>query len=119
MNKILYNELKKVTSTKIDFSEDDLKIFIPRSIKILNSSLKVGLVYIIKLNDTITDPFSGSTLASNWNRGIIPKHKEYIVEILEGMANMIKVNGVATEDNQDQFLGWLPLDGFETISRED
>lgn len=119
MNKILYNELKKVTSTKIDFSEDDLKIFIPRSIKILNSSLKVGSVYTIKLNDTITDPFSGSTLASNWNRGIIPKHKEYIVEILEGMANMIKVNGVATEDNQDQFIGWLPLDGFETISRED
>lgn len=119
MNSIIKNELKKVTAVEINFSDSDTKIFIPRSIKILNSSLKVGSVYRIKLKENITDPFSGSTLASNWNSGIIPKYSEYLVEVQDGMANMIKVNGVAVEDNSNQFVGWLPLDGFETISKED
>ena len=119
MNKILYNELKKVTATEIKFSEEDTKIFIPRSIKILNSSLKVGHVYKIKLHDFITSPIDGSTLASNWNSGVIPSYQEYLVEIVDFMANMIKVNGVAVENNSSQFVGWLPIDGFETISKED
>ena len=118
MNKILVNELKKVTATEINFSESDTKIFIPRSIKILNSSLKVGSVYRIKLKDFITNPSEGSTLAANWNNGLIPKYQEYLVEVLDFMVNMIKVNGVATNDNSNQFIGWLPLDGFETLAKE-
>jgi len=118
MNKILYNELNKVTATKIDFKPGDTKIFIPRSIKILNTSLKKGEVYRIKLKSFILNPSSGSTLASNWNNGIIPKYSEYLVEILDGMANMIKVRGVAVDDETSLFIGWLPMDGFETLSKE-
>ena len=119
MNNIIRDELKKVTATEINFSDNDTKIFIPRSIKILNSSLKKNLIYRIKLNPSIIDSFSGSTLASNWNKGVIPKYDEYLVEIQDVMANMIKVNGVAVKDNSSQFVGWLPIDGFETLSRED
>jgi len=118
MNNILFNELNKVTATTISFKKEDTKIFIPRSIKILNSSLKIGEVYKIKLKNFILNPSSNSTLASNWNNNIIPKYSEYLVEILDVLGNMIKVNGVATENNTSQFIGWLPADGFETISKE-
>ena len=118
MTKIIKNELNRVTATKVEYSDNDTHIFIPRSIKILNSSLKVGSVYKIRLNDFITNPYDGSTLAANWNGGVIPKYKEYLVEVLDFMANMISVNGVAVENNSSQFIGWLPLDGFETISKE-
>lgn len=118
MNRILYNELNKVTATKIDFKRNDTQIFIPRSIKILNSSLKLGGIYRIRLKSFVINPSSNSTLASNWNKGIVPKYSEYLVEIIDNIGNMIKINGVAINDNSSQFIGWLPIDGFETISKE-
>jgi hypothetical protein len=110
--------LKKVTAVNIDFSKEDTKIFIPRSIKILNSSLQIGGVYKIKLDDSITNPLQGSTLASNWNNGKVPEYSVYIAEILDCMANMIKINGVAEDNPVSQFIGWLPTSGFETLSKE-
>ena len=117
MKKILFNELNKVTSTKLEFNKDSTEIFIPKTIKILNSALKKGSVYTIELADFIVMPGVNSTLASNWNGGVVPKHKQYIVEIVDNMSKMIKVNGVAVEDNTDQFYGWLPSEGFEVINK--
>lgn len=105
MKKILFDELNKVTSVKLDFNLSTTELFIPKTIKILNSALKKGSVYTIELADFIVMPGVSSTLASNWNGGIVPKHKKYIVEIVDNMANMIKVNGVAVDDNSDQFYG--------------
>lgn len=118
MNKILYNELKKVTATNITFDENTKELFIPKTLMISNKSLHKDQAYKIKLEPFVTNPYQGSTLASNWNSGIIPKHDEYLVEIIDKMANMIKVNGVAVEDNTDTFFGWLPDDSFTVISKE-
>ena len=117
MNKILLNELKKVTATEIDFDDNSTKIFIPRSLKISNRSIKIGKVYRILINKSIINS-SSSILISNWNDGNFPKYDEYIVEIISKVGNMIKVNGVSVEDNSSQFFGWLPNDSFEIISEE-
>ena len=118
MKKIIANELKKVSATKIEFDENTTSIFIPKTLKILNTSVKQGEVYRIRLEEFITNPYQSSTLASNWNNGVIPKHSEYIAEIVTKMANMIKINGVATDDYTDNFCGWLPIEGFEIINKE-
>ena len=75
--------------------------------------MRKGKEYIILLNESITKPTSNSTLASNWNKGIIPKHNRYIIEVLDNQAKMIKINGVAVDDPTDNFLGWVPYDGFD------
>jgi len=117
MNKLIKDQLDNVTSTKIEYDANTTHIYIPKTIKVLNTSMKVGSVYDIELFDSITSPPPSSTLASNWNNGVIPKYKLYTVEVIGSMAKMIRVNGVAMEDNSSSFYGWLPLDGFEIIKR--
>ena len=87
INFILFNELKKVTATELEFDEMTTKLFIPKSLKILSGSVKKGGVYKIKLASLITKPDSNSTLASNWNNGIIPKFEVYVVEIIDKLGD--------------------------------
>ena len=117
MNKIILEQLKKVTVTKLEYSENDTSIFIPKTIKILNSSLNKGDYYIIKLFNSVTNPSENSVLASNWNAGKIPKYEIYTAEIIDNIGNMVKINGVANEDYTDNFYGWLPTDGFEVLKK--
>ena len=118
MNKLIKEQLLKVTATKIEFNDDTTELFIPKTLVISNASLKKGMVYRIKLEPFITNPNPSSTLASNWNNGIIPKYDEYYADIIDRMGVMIKVNAVAVEDNTSQFVGWLPDNGFTVISKE-
>ena len=117
MNKLIKQQLEKVTVTKIKYSDNDTEIFIPKTIKILNSSMSKGEYYIIKLFDNVTHPSENSVLASNWNNGKIPKHDIYTAEVVDNIGNMIKINGVANEDLDDNFYGYLPFDGFEIIKK--
>lgn len=117
MNKQVIEQLNKVSVTKVDFNEGDTEIFIPRTIKILNTSLSQGEYYVIKLNESVVHPPENSTLASNWNRGIVPEHDMYFAEITDKKGNMIRINGVATEFPTYRFCGWIPIDGFEVISK--
>ena len=117
MNSLLYNELKKVTAAELDFNENTTHLFIPKTIKISNKSLQQGAIYKISLSEAITNPSSSSTLAANWNAGKVPQHKEYLVEILDRMATMIKVNGIAVEDQADNFYGWVPVDSIKILEK--
>lgn len=117
MNKILYDQLKLVTETTIDFNENTTKLFIPRTIKLSSGSMKVGQAYRIRLESFITNPSPESTLASNWNNGIVPKYNEYIIEVSEKIGTMVKVIGVASEDHSSQFVGWLPIGGIEVLEK--
>ena len=117
MNKIIKDQLDKVSTTKLNYKETDTEIFIPKTIKILTTSLSKGEYYIIKLYNNITNPSENSTLASNWNSGKIPQHDMYIAEVIDNIGNMIKINGVASEDPTDNFYGYLPTDGFEVVKK--
>ena len=117
MNKQIIEQLKNVSVTKIEFNDTDTEIYIPRTIKILNTSVSQGEYYIIRLFDSVVHPPENSSLASNWNNGRVPKHDTYIVDIISKRGNMIQINGVATEDPTDNFYGWIPIDSFEIIKK--
>ena len=117
MNKLIKQQLEQVTVTKIKYSDTDTEIFIPKTIKVLNSSVAKGEYYIIKLLDNVIHPAENSVLASNWNNGKVPNYDMYTVEILDNIGNMIKINGVANIDPTDNFYGYLPIDGFEIVKK--
>ena len=116
MNSIIKKQLEKVSSTTINFDDNTTNIFIPKTTRISNNSLKKGRTYIIELSDFT---MNNRVLASNWNNGLYPKNKVYIVEVVDFMAKFMKVNGVAQNDSSDGLLGfWLPIDGFNVIKWE-
>lgn len=117
MNKLIKAQLSKITSTEVSYDDDTTEIFIPKTIKIVAGALKQGECYEIELKDFILNPSENSTLASNWNRGVVPKYKTYVAEIQQNLSKMIKVLAVAKEDSLYQFDGWLPYDGFTVISK--
>lgn len=118
MNKIIRDQLNKVTSVKLDFDDNTTELYIPKVEKISNSSLKIGNVYKIELSDKLLYPSSTSTFSSNWNKGLVPKNKIYLVEIIDIMSGYIKCNGVAANDNSDSWFGWFPLNDITILSRE-
>ena len=117
MRDSIIKQLEKVTACEINFNIDDRVINIKKTIKITGGALKVGSSYIIELNDSVIHPSSNSTLASNWNKGVVPEYSTYVVEIEENKAKMIKVNGVALDNTKSQFCGWLPYDSFAVIQK--
>lgn len=120
MNKHIKDQLNQVKIARVpEFNEDTTHIFIKKQTTI---KIEEDCCYLIKLNSSITNPTTTSTLASNWNNGSIPSHSYYKVDIQKIMAHMIKVTGVAYDyDNQkdltDMWCGWLPLDEIEVISK--
>ena len=123
MNKVIKDQLLKVRSTEINFTDKDTSILIPKTKEIVPVALNIGEVYIIGLEDFILHPQSNSTLASNWNAGKVPKYKYYKVEFLEKMGNMYKFNGIAFNNSTgedifyENWFGWLPENGFNVIDR--
>lgn len=116
MNKFIEKELnncrsavpEKVTETQyIIHKLDDL-------------TPQVGGSYIIELANYITHPSENFTLASNWNRGIVPKSNCLKCVITQIMGKMIKVDGIGYngEDLKDSYVGlWLPVGGIKIIKK--
>lgn len=118
MNKQIKAELEKVTATQIEFDENTTSIFIPKTTSWNLTSLKQGRCYLIELSDSLLNPVSNSTLASNWNGGKTPKHKYYNVEIQNIMNKMIQIIGVGVVNGSacgEQFYGWLPFEQIKVL----
>lgn len=111
MNKRIEKELKKCTIAKVSMNFDENgTLIIPQYKEI---KLEEDVCFLIKLDEYVTNPPSTSTLATNWNNGSIPTHSYYIVDVVQMMGNMVKVNGIAYdyENNKDTNItwsGWLP-----------
>ena len=121
MNKIIEKQLNSVRSVKLNFDRDTKKIFIPKTSEIIPEALNKGDIYLIELSDILLQPTSNSTLASNWNSGKIPTHKQYKAELLDVMGNMYKFNGIAYENEQDLYgdnwYGWFPREYFKVVRK--
>jgi len=117
MNKLIKDQLLQLKSVDLQFNDSDTHIVIPKTIKVLNKAMQAGCIYDIELFDSIVHPAPSSILASNWNNGVVPEYKLYTVEVISNTGKMIKVNGVAMENNSSQFYGYLPSDGFEIIRK--
>ena len=118
MNKLIKEQLKKVTSVMLDVKDDVTHFVIPKATKFINSTLKQDQCYLIEIKDSVLHPDENSTLASNWNGGRIPKNKYYKAEVVAKMANMIKFNGVSINDDTDNWYGWIPVDQFIVINKQ-
>lgn len=120
MNKHIKEQLKQVKLAKVpNFDDNTTHILIKKQTTI---KIEEDCCYLIKLNSSITNPSTTSTLASNWNNGIIPNHSYYKIDVQKIMSHMIKVVGVAFDyENQrdlvDMWHGWLPIDEIEIINK--
>lgn len=121
MNKVIKDQLSKVRSVKIEYDDDTTTIVIPRVTGVIPQALNEGSIYLIKLNDNVLHPVSNSTLASNWNRGQVPKYDTYQVEFLKKMGTMYKFNGIAIDNGtpiySENWFGWFPENGFSVIDK--
>lgn len=120
MNKKIKDELKKCSIANIpNFTDDTTELIIKKYVKL---ELEVGKCYIIELKDFILNPASNSTLAINWNNGLIPTCKYYKCEVSTKLANMFKITGleydyINKKDLDKIWIGWLPSDGIKILER--
>jgi len=113
MNKRIKDQLLKIKSTSINFKDDDTKIFIPKTEISKDIIPEIGKVYLIELSDEVLNPSPSSTLASNWNNGKIPTHKNYYAELVKIINNMYQWNCTSVDNPQDSFFGYIPISNFE------
>ena len=111
MSTQLENELAKTNAIKLN--DTCYKIEQNKSIRI-----DVSKCYLVELKDTMYK--ADTIIAINWNRGIVPKCRYYIVDVLNKVSSMIKVNGVGYNTDpskiEDNFQGWFPLTEIKIIS---
>ena len=105
MNKLIKDQLTKVTSVKLEFDDDTEELYIPKTDEISSLSVKIGNIYKVELDDSLLHPLSNSTFAANWNSGRVPKNKVYIIDVIDILYNYIKCNGVAINDQSDSWYG--------------
>ena len=121
MNSIIRDQLHKCKVANIPaFDENTTTLQIPKGAVLPVSKYQVNKCYLVELADYIIHPPETSTLASNWNRGSVPKHKYYKCEIAQLMGKQVKIMGYgydpATQlDTSDMWEGWVPLDGLKLI----
>jgi hypothetical protein len=121
MNSIIKKQLEKVTATNIEFDDNTVSIYIPKTTSYNLTSLKKDSCYLIELDDSLLNPSSNSTLASNWNAGRIPEYKYYNAEINSILNKMVQVTAVPVINGEaiynKQFYGWLPFDQIKIIKQ--
>ena len=119
MNKFIEEELNKVKNAQIEqISETE---FVITKKKDVSDLIKLNSYYIIELADYITNPSENFTLASNWNRGIVPQSKYLKIMVTQMLGKMVKIDGCgfnlsSNEDLKDSYFGlWLPIGGIKII----
>lgn len=121
MNIITRKELSKVKLADLsNFDESALVYSIP---KYTEFHYEQNKCYLIKLNNSITNPSQDSTLASNYNNGKIPEYSYYYVDVLKVVGKLIKVSGIAYDVVNNKNInsiweGWLPVNEIQVIERK-
>lgn len=119
MNKIIKKQLDSTTIDLPFYDDNTTELVIKKSVG-TDKTFIIDHCYLIKLEDYIINPPINFTLHTNWNNGIIPKHKYMKVECRKLMGKMINVVGFGFDidnnvDINDSWEGWLPLKSIELI----
>ena len=89
--------------------------------KIGGLGLTLGNRYIIKLDKNLTLIEMSSSLANNWNRGLVPTYDLMEVEVIEKMGTMYHVKGDYLNDDFTKvggcafWEGWLPIEQISIV----
>lgn len=102
------------------FTDDDTTIVINKGSTVNISQYQIHKCYIVELESYILNPPPTFTLADNWNKGSLPKHKYYKCEISDVVGKMVKIVGCGYEpstntDLNDVWEGWVPQSGIKLI----
>lgn len=121
MNKLIEKELSKVKLADLsNYNSITNEYIIPKYIPL---NLKVNSCYIIRLSNSLLFPQDNFVFASNWNKGSVPTHKYYKVQVLKVMGeSMVYINGVGYDlttisEYDDTWSGWLPTNQIEIITQ--
>lgn len=119
MNDIIKAELNKVVNADLSNYNSDKHTYYIK--KLNNIQLIEDHCYLIKLKDKFFNNLKTSIITTNWNNGSTPKYLYYKIDICKIMTKMIKVNGVAFDNDKqvdinEVWSGWLSLDDVEILS---
>lgn len=131
MNRIIKEQLLKCKVAKIPvFNDTTTSLIISRNGKgedsIISSpysQLELNKKYIIKLEYYIIHPSDTFTLASNWNKGIVPKSEYMICTPIKFIGKMVQVDStgydiITNTILTDSYKGlWLPSKGIKIINQ--
>ena len=121
MNSIIKQQLKKCRVADIpEFNDDTTQIMIPKQDGAVVSPYQVHKCYLVEIADWIIHPSPDFNLASNWNKGSIPSHSFYCVEISQVMGKMVRITGCAYDPatkstTSELWEGWVPQKGLKLI----
>lgn len=108
MNEYIKNQLKSLKNIHLDGIDSKNEFYIPKIIISETFEFVVGNYYNLELKQYITNPPEGFTLHQNWNKNVIPKYNLLRCQIIQSMGKMIKIRGVAFDDLNYSWEGWLP-----------
>lgn len=120
MNKIIKEQLDNVLNVKINYSDSDTTIVIPKLKSIQSNNLVLNNIYLVLFDKNVQD--KESSLCSNWNRGRVPSQLKYKCEVLQKMGKVYQLNGIGvSDDGQDlpdvYWYGWVPADMITVIEK--
>lgn len=121
MNNLIKKQLESCRVAHVPpFDDTTTQITILKGTSLNVSPYQVQRCYIVELENYIINPPPGFTLAENWNKGSVPKHKHYKCEITQVMGNMVKIRGCGyivdtNQDTSDVWDGWVPQAGIKII----
>ena len=121
MNPIIKQQLENCRVANVPILSGDMTVIqIPKGSENEVSPYQVNKCYLMALEDYIINPPPDFTLADNWNKGSIPKHKYYKAEIAQVMGKMVRICGcgydiVTDTDTLYIWEGWVPQKGIKLI----
>ena len=121
MNSIIKDQLERCKVAQLPaYSDDDILISIPKGAGVEVSPYQVHKCYLMELADWIIHPSEDFTLATNWNKGSIPKSRFYNAEISQVLGRMVRISGCGYDminqcPTADIWEGWVPQKGIKLI----
>lgn len=118
MNKFIEEQLQKVNIADLsNFDKSINTYYIPQ---VKDISIKVDSCYVIKLDETLLNPYTNDILVCNWNHNTYPQQEYLKVDVLKVMNKMIYINGIGFDyvnkvDTNYIWSGWLPINQIKII----
>lgn len=113
LDKIVKQQLDSLEVAKIsDYSEEKHRYLFKK----IGSSIQVGKTYILKLDKNLTIKEVSTSLANNWNHGLVPIYTLMKAKIKDKMGTMYLVHGDYINEDLSPISdcafweGWLPIE---------
>lgn len=114
---LIEKQLSKVSYADLsNFDKSTNTYYIKR---VLKTKFEVNQIYVVKLKDSL---FENELLKVNYNQNTVPPHKLYMIDVINILGKVIKVNAVEYDLNLnkplvDRWSGYLTIKDIEVIKK--